>query len=142
MQKTLHSLQDMYALATEVASEISGGEILGLEGELGSGKTEFVRGLAIALGSKDKVRSPSFTLLNVYRTTHPTIKYLLHADLYRLQNSSSDVISEIGLDEWLGRDDVVIAIEWPKKDLLDQIKITQTFLFEYGCKENERVIKA
>jgi tRNA threonylcarbamoyladenosine biosynthesis protein TsaE len=78
-----------------------------LEGELGAGKTAFVRGLAAGLGVEDaQVSSPTFTLVQEYRGRLP----LLHADLYRITVAESD---DLGLDE-LGLQGVV-AIEWAEK---------------------------
>ncbi len=137
----MKSLQETHDYAATVAADLDGGEVLALSGELGSGKTEFVRGLAIALNATDKVRSPSFTLLNLYRTDHPTIKHLVHVDLYRLENSTNTVAEEIGLDEWFGRDDVVIVIEWPSDMLLEGFEKVQRYKFEYGVGEDERIIE-
>ena len=139
MKTITHSKEEMYQQAAMIAAELKGGEVLGLEGELGTGKTEFVRGLAEALGSNDAVKSPSFTLLNLYRLEHETIKYLVHVDLYRLQESGSNIVSEIGLDEWLERDDAVVVIEWPEA-LAQQLKRMTTIQFFYSKEENERVI--
>jgi tRNA threonylcarbamoyladenosine biosynthesis protein TsaE len=83
------------------------GAVVLLEGELGAGKTAFVRGLAIGLGAAEEdVSSPTFTLIQEYRGRLT----LLHADLYRVSGAEAD---ELGLDE-LGRDGVV-AIEWAAK---------------------------
>lgn len=140
MKMIVSSPEDMNLFAATVATTLSGGEVLGLVGELGSGKTAFVRGLVRALGSMDQVKSPSFTLLNQYRLAHPTIKYLIHVDLYRLEGSST-VVEEIGLDEWLDRDDVVIVIEW-SEGLGKGFPLTKTFQFRYGDGETERIVEA
>ena len=140
----------MHVFAGEIARGLLGGEIFGLQGDLGTGKTEFVRGLAQALGSRDAVKSPSFTLLNLYRTTHPTIKHLIHVDLYRLDklgtDPNTDVLEQIGLDEWFpadgrtgGRDDVVIVIEWPELLSQDLSKMRQ-LKFSYGELESDRLV--
>lgn len=141
--KIVHSTEDLRVVAKEVASTLIGGEVLGLSGPLGAGKTEFVRGLVGAFGSKDSVKSPSFTLLNQYRLEHARIKHLIHVDLYRLQETGmlgKEVFSEIGLDEWLDRSDTVVAIEWPER-LKDVGVITMYLHFDYGEKEDDRVIE-
>jgi len=95
------------ALGERLARSLSPGAVLLLEGELGAGKTAFVRGLAIGLGAPEEdVSSPTFTLIQEYRGRVP----LLHADLYRISGAEAD---DLGLDE-LGRDGVV-AIEWAAK---------------------------
>ncbi len=141
MKKKTQSVQDMHVFATEVVSELSGGEVFGLEGELGTGKTEFVRGLAKALGSKDAVKSPSFTLLNHYRLGHPTIKHLIHVDLYRLEDAGSDLVSQIGLDEWLNHSDAVVCIEWPWEEIRQELPNLRLIKFSYGTTTSERLIE-
>ncbi len=90
-----------------LASSLGPGDVVLLEGELGAGKTAFVRGLAIGLGAPEEdVSSPTFTLVQEYRGRMP----FLHADLYRISEAETD---DLGLDE-LGRDGVV-AIEWAEK---------------------------
>jgi tRNA threonylcarbamoyladenosine biosynthesis protein TsaE len=94
-------------LGASLGRSIQAGSVVLLEGELGAGKTAFVRGLAAGLGVEgDQVSSPTFTLLQEYRGRLP----LLHADLYRITVAESD---ELGLDE-LGLQGVV-AIEWAEK---------------------------
>jgi tRNA threonylcarbamoyladenosine biosynthesis protein TsaE len=95
------------ALAREVAASLTPGTVLLLEGELGAGKTAFVRGLADGLGvAEDEVSSPTFTLVQQYHGRMP----LIHADLYRITAAEID---DLGLDE-LGQDGV-LAIEWADK---------------------------
>jgi tRNA threonylcarbamoyladenosine biosynthesis protein TsaE len=94
-------------LGASVARSLGPGDVVLLEGELGAGKTAFVRGLAVGLGAPEEdVSSPTFTLVQEYRGRMP----FLHADLYRISGAEAD---ELGLDE-LGRDGVV-AIEWAAK---------------------------
>jgi tRNA threonylcarbamoyladenosine biosynthesis protein TsaE len=94
-------------LGASLARSLEPGAVVLLDGELGAGKTAFVRGLAIGLGApEDEVSSPTFTLVQEYRGRMP----FLHADLYRISGAEAD---ELGLDE-LGRDGVV-AIEWAAK---------------------------
>ena len=90
-----------------LAQLLEPGDIVLLEGELGAGKTAFVRGLAVGLEAPDEdVSSPTFTLIQEYRGRMT----FLHADLYRISGAEVD---DLGLDE-LGRDGVV-AIEWAAK---------------------------
>ena len=78
-----------------------------LFGDLGAGKTVFVRGLARGLSSKGLVNSPSYTIMNIYEGRLP----LIHFDLYRI--ADEDEFYAIGADEYLGGDNVC-AIEWPE----------------------------
>ena len=80
-----------------------------LSGDLGAGKTTFVRGLAEGLGIDPReVSSPTFTLVHEYRGNGLT---LYHADLYRLESAATD---DLGLEE-IGVKDGVLAIEWPDR---------------------------
>ncbi len=97
------------ALAERLGASLRGGEVVLLYGELGSGKTAFVRGLARGLGADPtEVTSPTFVLL----TSYPGRLTLHHADLYRLAGSGDD--AELGLDELPG-DDAVLAVEWAER---------------------------
>jgi len=95
-------------IAAEFARELKGGEVIFLEGDLGAGKTAFVRGLARGLGAaEDSVASPTF----VIHTTYPCAdgRMLHHADLYRL--ASEIGAEDVGLFELPGPRDV-LAVEW------------------------------
>lgn len=108
----LTSPQDTQRAAFELAKQLVGGEWIALEGPLGAGKTTFVQGLAKSLGVTDPVRSPTYGLVHLYKTTHPTIGFLVHVDLYRLSEVAPE---DVGLDEWVGRKDAVVVIEWPDR---------------------------
>ena len=96
-------------MARQLASTLSAGDVLLLSGDLGAGKTTFVRGLAEGLGiDPAAVSSPTFTLVHEYRGGRLT---LYHADLYRLEKTATD---DLGLEE-LGVRDGVLAIEWPDR---------------------------
>ncbi len=84
--------------------------MLALRGDLGAGKTHFVKGVAAGLGADpDEVTSPTFTLIHEYRSGRMPI---FHFDLYRLE--SADELLRIGLDDYLD-DDGVVIIEWADK---------------------------
>lgn len=104
-----HSEDETTALANKLVDYFKPGDVLVLKGELGAGKTVFVRGLATAMGIDESlVNSPSFTLINEY----PGEKALFHFDLYRLGDVSE--LHEIGWDEYLQRDGLVV-VEWGEK---------------------------
>ena len=96
------------ALARRLSRCLVGGDVLLLQGDLGAGKTEFVKGLAEGLQVTDLVTSPTFTLLNVYHGAMP----LYHFDLYRLEDAEE--LDNIGFEEFLGGDGVAV-IEWPDR---------------------------
>jgi tRNA threonylcarbamoyladenosine biosynthesis protein TsaE len=103
------SEEDTIREAVALAATLDAGMILLLSGELGAGKTAFVRGLAQGLGvDPSEVTSPTFTLVHEYGGGRLP---LIHVDLYRLERAELD---EIGLDDDLAARGVV-AIEWPER---------------------------
>jgi tRNA threonylcarbamoyladenosine biosynthesis protein TsaE len=100
---------DTRAIAARLAGTLQPGSVLLLSGDLGAGKTAFVRGVAEGLAiDPDAVTSPTFTLVHEYRGGRLP---LVHVDLYRLDSADLD---EIGLDAELAARGVV-AIEWPER---------------------------
>jgi tRNA threonylcarbamoyladenosine biosynthesis protein TsaE len=100
------SEEETEALAAAVARRLRPGSLVALSGDLGSGKTCFVRGLAQGLGiDPDRVRSPSFTLINEYGGGRLP---LYHIDLYRLDGGDMDTLA---LSEYLDSDGLC-AVEW------------------------------
>ncbi len=98
--------EDMEALGQAVASVLDDGDVVALTGDLGAGKTTFVRGAARGLGVPDgQVLSPTFTLVREYRGTRP----IYHLDVYRLDRIQ-DVI-DLGFEELLDPDGVTF-VEW------------------------------
>jgi tRNA threonylcarbamoyladenosine biosynthesis protein TsaE len=96
------------AIAAEFARELNGGEVLFLEGDLGAGKTAFVRGLARGLGAPEEaVASPTFVIHTAYPCASG--RMLHHADLYRLASELG--AEDVGLFELPGSRDI-LAIEW------------------------------
>lgn len=89
-----------------MGQRLSGGETIELIGDLGGGKTSFVRGLAKGLGSKDQVASPSFTISRVYKTSKLELH---HYDLYRLEDPG---VIRYELSESLNKPSIVVAVEW------------------------------
>lgn len=92
-------------LAAALAALLRPGDVVLLVGELGSGKTRFVQGLAEGLGVRERVLSPSFTLLRHYRGRLP----LDHMDAYRLEGPHD--LFELGIEEYLGGEGVLV-VEW------------------------------
>src|SRR5271165_7137625 len=93
-------------IASEFARNLPAGTVLSLIGDLGAGKTEFVKGLALGLGIDSEVTSPTFTIVHEYRGGRLP---LFHMDFYRLHEERE--LDEIGFDEYL-KADAICAIEW------------------------------
>ena len=132
-------LKEPQKLARDFAGRLKGGEVIGLIGELGAGKTTFIQALARSLGIKEKVNSPTFVLMKIYQVvSHPSISCLVHVDAYRLNNSGE--LKNIGLLEYLGRLDTVTVIEWADrvKEILPQGLVTVTI--SAGPQDEARVI--
>lgn len=103
------SADETYELGRAVARSLRAGDVLALDGDLGAGKTQFVKGIAAGLASNDDVISPTFTLVREYYSGRLP---LYHLDFYRLENAGAAL--QIGLDEYLESDGVT-AIEWAGK---------------------------
>ena len=95
------------AAGATLAGLIRSGDIVALSGDLGAGKTTFVRGLLRALGHAGEVPSPSFAIVQPYEDLDPPV---WHADLYRLEDSAE--LAELGLDSLA---DSVLVVEWPER---------------------------
>jgi tRNA threonylcarbamoyladenosine biosynthesis protein TsaE len=104
--------QDTEALGAELAAALHDGDVVLVVGELGAGKTTFVRGAARALGVADPVTSPTFSIGHRYRARHRDGRELLvsHLDLYRLESLAREEPDL--LDDYLGSGRIAF-VEWP-----------------------------
>ena len=108
-ERVTESVAETESLAERLGATLRGGEVVLLSGELGAGKTAFVRGLARGLGvDPEEVASPTFVLL----TSYPGRLRLHHADLYRLAGNGDE--GELGLEELPGPQGV-LAVEWAER---------------------------
>ena len=120
-------------LAARLLRECPQRRVLALHGDLGSGKTCFVRGLARALGCNESVTSPTFTIMREY----PGTIRLIHGDLYRIQ--SPDELLAIGFEDWFAPD-AYVALEWAERagDLLPADALHLRFEVE-GTSDRRRI---
>lgn len=100
----------MLALAGALAAHVRSGEVVAVSGELGAGKTTFVRGLAASLVGGDAVTSPTFTFRHRYGAPGSTI--IEHLDLYRIEDEAE--LPELGLEEAFDPA-VITVVEWPER---------------------------
>lgn len=135
LRTTTYSVQETRELGAKVADTARAGEVYALVGELGAGKTEFVRGFVAALNPESTVQSPSFSILNIYQTPRFPV---YHFDFYRL--ADPDELVEIGFDDYV-RGDGVCLIEWADK-FPDQLPpaIVTTVIFTHKS-TTERVVE-
>ena len=144
MKKIFKNEKETLSFAEKFSKTLRGGEVIALVGELGAGKTVFTKGIARGLGIKERVQSPTFLLMKIYKVHSSTgsgykIKNLVHVDAYRL-NDATELV-DIGILDWIGRADTVTVIEWADKvtELLHRRKIIKIKM-ELGEKEEERKI--
>ncbi len=137
LSRLIQNEDDTAALAREFAAELNGGEIVVLNGELGAGKTFFVKKALISFGISN-VSSPTFALINEYSGR---IK-VYHFDFYRITNINE--LYDIGFDDYLNDPDAVVFIEWgnlfprilPQKRIEIEIKVLDDFSREITRKTN------
>lgn len=118
-------------LAKEVSKTISFKKafVLNLEGDLGGGKTTFVKGFAKGLGIKENVLSPSFVLMRRFAIRNPRFKHFYHFDCYRIQKPKE--ILNLGFKKIISNPENLVAIEWGEKlkNFLPKKSLTIKFIF-------------
>lgn len=102
MRYTSYSPEETEKIAYEFSQRLNAGDVVCMYGELGAGKTAFVRGVARGLGIKDHITSPTFTIVNEYCGKMP----LYHFDVYRI--ADEDEMYEIGYEEYIDGDGVSV----------------------------------
>ncbi len=114
--KETFSADDTFKLGEDIGKAVEPGEVITLTGDLGTGKTVFVQGLAKGLGIDDYINSPTFTIVQIYENGRLP---LYHFDVYRIEDESE--MYETGLDDYMYGDGVCV-IEWAEmiSDLLPE----------------------
>jgi len=114
--------------------DLKGRDLICLEGELGSGKTTFVQGLARGLGIKERITSPTFVILKKFKTSNiqypiSNIQYLYHIDCYRIKNPQE--LLDLGFEEILEEENTLVVIEWADqiRKILPKKRLTIKFEF-------------
>lgn len=135
MRYISESLEDTQEIAMSVADTLVAGDVLCMYGDLGAGKTAFVKGLAKGLGINYHITSPTFTIVNEY---FGRLK-LYHFDVYRI--ADPDEMYEIGYEEYVYGDGVSV-IEWPQliDEILPEKRYNVTISKDYDKHEDYRII--
>src|SRR5579859_3177717 len=133
MKQITNSHTTTQELGEDFAKKLHGGDVLLLFGDLGSGKTTFMQGLAKGLGIERRIISPTFIIVRKYEVPESSpiknIQTLYHIDLYRTQTRSTsfgltqdessgqaeDDLQGLGMNEILHENNAIVAIEWPEK---------------------------
>lgn len=136
---TSRSPEETFKYGKEYAARLKAGDIVFLQGDLGTGKTQFVKGICYFYNVKENVNSPTFIIVNEYTTEHHSeVSKIFHFDLYRLKKAEE--LKEIGLNEYF-RNDSICLIEWPDI-LMSDLKISgQTIKFSHGSGQSDREIE-
>lgn len=137
MKKLISRSEDQTRKAgREYSAGLNENSIVAFFGELGSGKTQFIKGICSSLGVRNVVNSPTFIIVNEY--SYDTGKRIYHFDLYRMK--TTDEVMEIGFEDYI--DKGMILIEWP--ELLENIlpgNVKKVYLSHYGNDPNSRLIE-
>lgn len=138
MQKIIKNLSALQKFAAALALSLRGGEAVALSGPLGAGKTTLTQMLARCLGVPENLASPTFVLFKNYavKKNKQGIKNFCHVDLCRLPEFGPE---QIGFEEYLGRKDSVVIIEWAEKIKKRLPAGTRFFKMEVN-KKGERII--
>lgn len=117
------------------------GVVIALYGELGSGKTTFIQGFAKGLGIKERIISPTYTIVRRHEVSSrykaSSIKYFYHIDLYRIEERDNP--KELGIEELMSNSENIVAIEWAERMSKFLLKERIDIYFEY-LDENKRKI--
>jgi tRNA threonylcarbamoyladenosine biosynthesis protein TsaE len=112
--------------------------VLGFEGELGAGKTTFIKALMRAMGVRRKITSPTFIILRKFKTNRNKFKNIFHIDAYRTEKAKE--LSELGINEIFSDPQNLVLVEWADKIKQVLPKDTIWVKFNYGKERDEREI--
>jgi len=133
-----HSFKETIKLAEKFAKNLKGGVILALTGDLGAGKTTFIKGLAEGLKVNETITSPTFVILKSYpaKIKDKNIEFV-HIDAYRTETTED--IKSVAIEDYLRRDDIIIAIEWAEKIKKILPKNTINIKFEFVDEKTRKI---
>tara|TARA_B100001105_G_scaffold254827_1_gene251775 strand:- start:1412 stop:1852 length:441 start_codon:yes stop_codon:yes gene_type:complete len=135
VKKEVKSEVEMKALGARLGALLQGGEVIELSGDVGAGKTTFVKGLAVGMAIDEDVQSPSFTVSRVYDARDGL--QLAHYDFYRLQDAG---IMANELDEVIRDDTIVTVVEWA--DIVEGVLPKKRLRIEFASpSETDRTLE-
>jgi tRNA threonylcarbamoyladenosine biosynthesis protein TsaE len=133
LRTTTHGAAETHALGQRLGTLLRAGDVVVLDGELGTGKTVVAKGIAVALGVTDPVVSPTFTVVREYDAPTP----LVHVDVYRLDRLQE--LHDLGFDDLVG-EEAVTVVEWGDRVSAvlpsDRLRV----LLEAGDGDDDRVV--
>ena len=119
-RKTVKSAEEMFALAASFVNDLkaksyklTASVVVGLTGELGAGKTTFVKGVAFSLGVREHVTSPTFVIMKIYKLARKPWRHLVHIDAYRLEDPKE--LRALGWEALVADHKNLILVEWAEK---------------------------
>lgn len=133
-EREINSTEEMIEFGKEIGSNLEGGSVLELIGDVGAGKTTFTKGLALGLGVLETVQSPTFTISRVYEGDNLTLS---HYDFYRLNDYG---IMKMELAENLSDPQNITVVEWAG-DLADILPEKHLKLVFESVSEDKRLVK-
>lgn len=139
IEKNTFSEEETTELGRAFASQLKASDIVAIYGDLGSGKTEFVKGICEFFKVEEIVTSPTFTIVNKYNGSKDQEKIsIYHIDLYRIEKDSE--LLEIGFEEYLNDTSAISLIEWAEKTTLLPENIFKVTIFLDESNDNQRLI--
>ena len=109
MKRTIHNIEELPSVAKEFINEMGGKRIFALYGEMGAGKTTFIKAVCEALGVTDVINSPTFAIVNEYKAKNGVP--IFHFDFYRIRNIEE--VFDLGYEEYFNSN-AICFIEWPE----------------------------
>jgi len=136
------NFKETQRLGSQFADKLKRRGVIALYGDLGSGKTTFVQGLAKGLGIDKKIISPTFIIVRKYeiplKSSALNLKSFYHVDLYRIENEKD--IEGLGLVEIINDPENIVAVEWPEKIEKLLPKKRTNLYFEYFGDDKRQII--
>lgn len=133
LRTTTSSAGETFALGRRLGAVLRAGDVVVLDGELGTGKTVLAKGIAVALGVDEPVLSPTFTIVREYDAPTP----LVHVDVYRLDHLQE--LHDLGFDDLVGGDAVAV-VEWGDRVSAALPSDRLRVLLEPGQGDDDRVV--